>query len=422
MRLSDSVRDIKKNALIRVLVACVGLSVLATAIVYFWGRLESNSEIYQIAEREAAYVGETLSKKGISSKTMSAHANALVSSGYSRFTFVSFVMPDGNIVASAVSPDFVGMAPEFKNNVGGSFDKAIRRIEIDSYSFVRVSLPVYVSMGDGSNRVLSYFDAFYRLEPNEISALNSRAAKAIPIAILCVVLTALLLYPVMTSMNQNLVQANKKMLHGNIASLEALGEAIAKRDSDTSEHNYRVTIYALELGRAANISPSLLKDLLIGSFLHDVGKIGIPDHILLKPGPLDPDERKIMMTHVSLGLDILSRSEWLRTGENVVGCHHEKWDGTGYPKGLRGRQIPILGRIFAVADVFDALASERPYKKPMPLEQVFEHLRAGAGKHFDPRLVDLFIPIAKRLYPEMTKKSEDSLRKILKELVEQIFD
>jgi putative two-component system response regulator len=127
--------------------------------------------------------------------------------------------------------------------------------------------------------------------------------------------------------------------------------------------------------------------------MHDVGKIGIPDHILLKPGRLTPDEYTIMKQHAEIGYQILSGSEspLVKLAANIAHTHHEKWDGSGYPRGLQGEAIPVEGRIAAVADVFDALTSERPYKKAWPLEDAVALLERGRGVHFDPELVDLFL-------------------------------
>ena len=132
----------------------------------------------------------------------------------------------------------------------------------------------------------------------------------------------------------------------------------------------------------------------IRTFLHDVGKIGVRDSILLKPGRLDKDEYEIMKTHVRHGLDIVKRSAWLKDATDVVGYHHEKFNGEGYFENLAGEKIPIAARIFAIADVFDALTSERPYKKAFSLEQAISILKEGKETHFDPQLLDVFIDIA----------------------------
>lgn len=195
-----------------------------------------------------------------------------------------------------------------------------------------------------------------------------------------------------------LEQLVDQLLVANLNSLELLGSTIAKRDSDTGGHNYRVSLYAARLGEAVGLDRPTMRGLIKGAFLHDIGKIAIPDAILLKPGRLTPEEFEIMKTHVDHGVEIARRSAWLADAVDVVQYHHEKYDGSGYRAGLAAEDIPITGRIFAIADVFDALASKRPYKEPMPLDKALAIIADGRGSHFDPSLVDSFLAMAPELY------------------------
>lgn len=128
-----------------------------------------------------------------------------------------------------------------------------------------------------------------------------------------------------------------------------------------------------------------------GALLHDIGKMGIPDSILLKPGKLTEEEWDVMRKHPVHSFRMLSRIEYLRQAIDIPYCHHEKWDGTGYPRGLKGEEIPLAARIFAIVDVWDALTSNRPYRKAWPKEKALEHIKEQSGKHFDPKIVDLFL-------------------------------
>ena len=157
--------------------------------------------------------------------------------------------------------------------------------------------------------------------------------------------------------------------------------------------------------------------MLISCILHDVGTIGIPDAILLNPGPLNDEEFSIMKKHVTLGLDIISHSSWLRHASDVVGNHHERFDGSGYPKGLIGAAIPLTARVFAIADVFDALTSVRPYKPAFTLEKSLGMLRESMGTHFEPRLVEAFLRIAPGLYTRFNQVSKHELEKDLEEVL-----
>jgi len=175
--------------------------------------------------------------------------------------------------------------------------------------------------------------------------------------------------------------------------VQRLGLASEYKDNETGMHVIRMSHYARLLGLAAGMSEAEADDLLHAAPMHDVGKIGIPDRILQKPGPLDPDEWEIMKSHATIGADIIGEHPhgMLKLARNIALSHHEKWDGSGYPAGLAGAAIPIEGRICAIADVFDALTSERPYKKAWPVQEAVELLQKQRGAHFDPHLVDLFV-------------------------------
>lgn len=213
----------------------------------------------------------------------------------------------------------------------------------------------------------------------------------------------------------------KNLLAANLTTLELLGAAVAKRDSDTGAHNFRVAIYAVRLAEAAGLDKAAIRGLIKGAFLHDVGKIAIPDHILLKPGKLDTDEFTIMKTHVQHGVDIVARAPWLEDAVDVVRCHHEKFNGSGYPAGTVGTAIPVNARIFAIADVFDALTSRRPYKEPMSVEKSLSIIDESSGSHFDPELVALFRPMAPALYADLGSQEEEALVALMRRMVEAYF-
>lgn len=195
----------------------------------------------------------------------------------------------------------------------------------------------------------------------------------------------------------------------NLGMVEVLGSAIAKRDSDTNAHNYRVTYYAIHLGKAAGISDDALRSLIKGSFLHDVGKIAISDSILLKPGKLSEDEFEIMKTHVIHGSDIIRSYEWLSDATEIIRHHHEKYSGDGYPDGLKGENIHLNARIFAIVDVFDALTSKRPYKDAVPFKRTMEIMARDSGIHFDPGLFSLFSEIAQDVFDDLNGIGEAEL-------------
>ena len=194
------------------------------------------------------------------------------------------------------------------------------------------------------------------------------------------------------SLNE-VTRLKEEMSGAYLETLYCLSTSMEFKDSETSEHIQRMSLCSALLGRKAGLSEAMVEQLLHAAPLHDVGKIGIPDIILLKPGKLNPEEWEIMKTHTTIGGKILehSKSEVLRAGAIIALTHHEKWDGTGYPSGLKNVQIPLTGRICAIADVFDALLSARPYKPAFSPEKAVEIMMSQRGKHFDPDLLDLFM-------------------------------
>jgi response regulator RpfG family c-di-GMP phosphodiesterase len=176
--------------------------------------------------------------------------------------------------------------------------------------------------------------------------------------------------------------------------LETLAAAVDLRDDATAEHSRRVTLYSLEMARRLNFSRTELKQLERGAVLHDIGKIGIPDGILLKPGKLTPDETAIMQTHARIGYEWVSRVPFLSSAAQIVLTHQEYFDGSGYPQGLTGEEIPLGARIFAVADTLDAILSDRPYRRGRPYSVARAEIQREAGKQFDPKVVDVFLSIA----------------------------
>jgi putative nucleotidyltransferase with HDIG domain len=173
--------------------------------------------------------------------------------------------------------------------------------------------------------------------------------------------------------------------------IEGWSRALDLRDKETEGHTLRVTEKTLELARSFGMNQDELAQIRWGSLLHDIGKMGVPDGILLKPGPLTDEEWVLMRKHPTMAYELLSPIYYLRLALDIPYCHHEKWDGTGYPRGLKGEQIPLAARIFTIVDVWDALRSDRPYRPAWTNKKTIEHIKSGSGTHFDPRLVKAFL-------------------------------
>jgi putative two-component system response regulator len=187
-----------------------------------------------------------------------------------------------------------------------------------------------------------------------------------------------------------------------------LSRAVAYRDNETGLHVIRMSHYAASLGRAVGMSSVGCEILLHACPMHDIGKIGIPDRILLKPARLDPEEWAIMQTHTTIGADLLAGhdSELMQMAHLAALTHHEKWDGSGYPQGLKGAAIPLVGRITAVCDVFDALTSPRPYKRAWPFDNAVAEIQQHSGRHFDPSVVEKFCTILPEIVALQEKYAE----------------
>jgi len=177
------------------------------------------------------------------------------------------------------------------------------------------------------------------------------------------------------------------------ATIEGWSRALELRDQETEGHTERVTEITLRLARAFGISEEEITHIRRGALLHDIGKISIPDAILLKPGKLTDEEMVLMCGHAQRAYEMLLPIEYLRPALDIPYCHHERWDGTGYPRGLKGEEIPLAARLFAIADVYDALTSDRPYRKAWSRDDALAYIRQQAGAYFDPRVVEVFLQI-----------------------------
>ena len=185
------------------------------------------------------------------------------------------------------------------------------------------------------------------------------------------------------------------------ATLEALGAALDLRDSETEEHSRRVSMYCFEIFQRMGCSGAELRQLVRGSYLHDIGKIGIPDSILLKPGKLTAEETKVMQTHARIGYNLVCRIAFLAPAVVIVLTHQERYDGTGYPQGLAGEEIPLGARVFAVADSLDAMTSDRSYQRNYSFSEARPKIASEAGRQFDPKVVKVFLSIPEQVWRDI---------------------
>lgn len=227
------------------------------------------------------------------------------------------------------------------------------------------------------------------------------------------ILETVVLHKILTEKNKQLESScqarTNELLETRLHAIQCLGKAAEYRDNETGMHVVRMSKTSARLAKELGWSDEECELILNASPMHDIGKIGIPDHILLKPGSLDIDEWEIMQSHTHIGVKILSisDSDLFKTAAEIANTHHEKWDGSGYPYGLSGDEIPIMSRIVALSDTFDALISERPYKKAWPIEEAVAYVTENSGKHFDPQIVKAFENCLKEIL-EISKCYSDS--------------
>ncbi|WP_136414042.1 HD-GYP domain-containing protein [Herbaspirillum sp. ST 5-3] len=286
---------------------------------------------------------------------------------------------------------------------------------------LRVFVPLKAAAEGDSGPIAGYFEGVRVVSDWQREQMFGTALTAALMVGVASLMCGAVIYPVVVRLSAENERKTSEILTSHISMMEALGRAIAKRDSDTGAHNLRVAWIAARIGECIGLHGKPMQSLIIGSFLHDVGKVGIPDAILRKPARLSAEESEIMQTHVAQGEDIVSNIDWLDEAKAVVVAHHERWDGSGYPRKLAGEAIPLAARIFAVADVFDALCSRRAYKEPMRFEEAMDILEAETGSHFDPKVMAAFRPIAREVFNCLSQANEKDTRQMLEERIRVHF-
>jgi putative nucleotidyltransferase with HDIG domain len=290
-------------------------------------------------------------------------------------------------------------------------------IKLQGIPHVRIISPIKNSL----NELSAYGEGIFAVSSDTLDSLRKRVLNIALSAIFVVIVTTALLYPVIINLLNRVSLLSARLFDANLEILKVLGSAVAKRDSDTDSHNYRVTIISVKLAETCGLPKDDIRRLIKGAFLHDVGKIGIEDEILHKPGRLTEDEFRSMQKHVAYGIDIVNKAEWIKEAVDIVGYHHEKFDGSGYDTGIEGEEVPKIARIFAIADVFDALCSRRPYKEPFSYDKTIDIIRSGRGNHFDPSLVDAFESIARSIYEDYAGREDEQLKEDLNIIINKYF-
>jgi len=266
-----------------------------------------------------------------------------------------------------------------------AFFDARRQFEEETLDMVRFFVPVQAP----GPVTLGAFEIFYDLArlQNHLRHVRRTVWTTVPLGLSILYGSVFVL---VRRASRRLLRQQADLVAAHLGTYESLASAIDAKDSYTSDHSTRVADLAAQIAQAMRLPAGVISDMRMGARLHDLGKIGVPDAILMKQGPLDPDELAVMKKHAEGGFEILRKAPLSDAVKLAVRHSHEQWDGTGYPDGLAGEAIPLLARIVSVVDAYEAMTSDRPYRNAMPMNEALDRLRRGAGSQFDPRVVEIF--------------------------------
>ena len=415
----------QKRTAIRIAAVSLVLAFLASPVAWYVARERAEESIVALAIEESGRLLQHYDAINLTGPTATEHAvlaAKTISGGL--FDIAEIYNSQGKKLAESLTKE------------GEAVESTIPRHGIPSYvaeSYeslklagnvwaLRVFVPLRDSATDKRLPITGYFEGVRVMPAWQQAQLFNDSLTVAFMVVVASLLCGAALYPVVVHLSADNERKAQEVLDSHISMMEALGRAIAKRDSDTGAHNYRVAWIAASIAEQMGLAGSAMQALIAGSFLHDVGKIGIPDAILLKPAKLDDDEMRVMRTHVAQGEEIVNGMGWLDGANAVVAAHHEKWNGSGYPRQLSGEDIPLAARIFAVADVFDALCSKRPYKEPMGFDAAMAILEQDTESHFDPSVMAVFRPMARATFDRLANISEDATRRLLQDRVRHHFE
>ena len=423
---------VKRVLLMRLAVVTVGAALIGGATTYFLKQQEIEKQVADLGRQAVSTLSvqvaalikyQKITPVEALHQVLAIVPEYLVEYRSGHFVFAQFYDRSGIIFAEAAAPE-PAMIETLKSLINAqplSFPDA-ERTEVQTRRINDGFLVCFVlPVADSQAEVKGYARGIFAISAETATEMRSAVLHSVLIVVSIVFGVTAILYPVILRLTRRLADYSTHLLDANLETLSVLGSAIAKRDADTDAHNYRVSLYAARLAEKIGLGAEDMRGLIKGSFIHDVGKIGIPDAVLHKPGPLNEEEYRVMQTHVAMGVDIVRRAAWLRDSVPVVAAHHEKFGGGGYPQGARADDIPLVARIFAIADVFDALTSKRPYKNPLGFEETMQILHQGRGVHFDPELLDAFAGIAAELHEKYAGGEEENLRQELVAMVGRYF-
>jgi HD-GYP domain-containing protein (c-di-GMP phosphodiesterase class II) len=414
-----------KRTAIRIAAVSVLLASIASPASWYVAREAEEEGIVALAIEESGRLlrhYDAIDMTGPDAAAHAASAAKTISGGL--FDIAEIYSGDGGKLAESLTKDGEEVETVLPKHGAPSYTAAsYESIELPGGRWaLRVFVPLRSSATDTNGPITGYFEGVRIVPAWQRDHIFASALNVALMVCLASLLCGAVIYPVVVRLSADNERKAREVLDSHISMMEALGRAIAKRDSDTGVHNYRVAWIAACIAESMGLKGGDMQALIAGSFLHDVGKIGVPDAILLKPGKLDDAEMATMRTHVEQGEQIVTGMGWLDGANAVVAAHHEKWDGSGYPRKLIGEETPLAARIFAVADVFDALCSKRPYKEPMSFDAAMAILVKDTGSHFDPSVIAVFRTMALEIFSRLAGSTEADARQLLEDRVRHHFE
>ena len=415
--------NIHRWLIVRLALVWLVLSLVIGGLVHYLGNARLDHHVTDMAKAETTnYSGEFASFLKAPSPEALARFDGRIRSMIEadNLIVVEFYDASSRQITEVVKPSAraaEAALPKHERDLSRNEGVVTEQLKAGAQTYLRVFSPIQDPRGGR----IGYLEAVDQAPAEIVTQIKSQTLWALITVVLAILATSLALYPLIISLNGRLLDYSRVLALTNIGMLKVLGSAIAKRDSDTNIHNYRVTLYSVRIGELLGLPHQAMQGLIKGAFLHDVGKIAITDAILLKSGKLTDQEFEVMKSHVGHGEDIICNYAWLEDAGAIVGNHHERYDGSGYPLGAAGDDIPLTARIFAVADVFDALTSRRPYKEPFSFPVSVGIIGDSRGNHFDPVVVDLFLEHAKTLHAEICQGDEALLHNKLEACIAAYF-